>query len=107
MEFKIEGLDGVLKKLGDLQKRAEELDGTHDILLAELLNPEFLSSCSRFNSLDDLLKSSGFEIKSMEDLKAIPDDAWNKFIRENTSYKSWEEMQQSASTAWARKKLGL
>ena len=106
MEFRIEGLDGVLKKLSDLQKRAEELDGTHEIPPAELLNPEFLSSCSRFISFDDLLEASGFKVKSMEDFKAIPYDKWDEFIRENTSYESLKEMLQSASTEWARKKFG-
>ena len=57
-----------------------------------------LTSCS---------KKSGFKVESQEDFEAIPDDVWDEFIRNNTSFASWKEMLQAAGAAWAKAKLDL
>jgi|GEM_PF-2063916 len=89
------------------EEKAKELDGEQEVPIEQLISAEFLSSCSRFNSFSELLEASGFEGKSKEDFKAIPDDEWDQFIDENTSYQSWAEMLQSAVEKWYRNKLGL
>jgi hypothetical protein len=102
MEFK-----GVKRKLEDLSRRAKELDGSHEIILSELMPPEFVSGCSKFSSLQELFTASGFKIDSIEDFKAIPDDEWDAFIQGATPYENWEEMNTSAIRVWTRKKLSL
>jgi hypothetical protein len=99
--------DQVTKRLNDLSKRAQELDGEHVVPLAELMPPEFMSECSSFQSLDELFKASPFTIDSPEDFKAIPDADWDQFIAQHTSYETWQEMQQAAAKQWTLKKLKL
>ena len=107
MTFRIEGFNELQKKLEEMHRKAEELDGGHSVPISELLTPEFLAGCSSFSTVEELFDASGFEVESPEDLEAIPDSDWEWFIQQNTSYTSWSEMLQNASQAWAFKKMDL
>ncbi len=107
IKVKVTGMDGIKRRLEDLSRRAQELHGNHNVPLSELMPPEFISNCSQFTSLEAMFTASNFKIESIEDFKAIPDDEWDAFIVDNTSYSSWEEMQQDAMKAWVGKQLGL
>jgi hypothetical protein len=107
MSLKTEGFDNVQRKLRDLSRRLQALDGRHEIPLTELLTVGFLASCSRFTSADEMFALSGFKIESAEDFKAIPDAEWDSFIRQNTAYPNWLEMQKAAVAAWTKGRLGL
>lgn len=67
------------KPLEDLVRRARELEGQRSVSVTALLTPEFLSSCSRFASADEMFAASGFRIESAEDFNAIPDAEWDGF----------------------------
>ena len=104
---KIEGLDALQKKLEDVARKAKEIDGKHDVPVSEFLTDGFLSQCTKFSSVEDMFKASGFTIESQEDFAAIPDDQWNDFIRSHSSFDSWQAMLEAAGKEWAQKKLGL
>ena len=91
-----------LKKLA---KNAKDMDGTSQVKLSDLMTSEFISICSDYTDLDNLFSESGFKIESKEDFEAIPDNDWEEFIVNNTSFYSWEEMQKSAMTAYVKKQL--
>lgn len=107
MTMKITGFTELQKKLGDLSRRAQNLEGPRNVPVTELLTPAFLSKCSRFNSAAEMFEASGFAVNSQEDFDAIPDDQWNAFIEQNTSYSNWEEMLKAAGAAWVKRELGL
>jgi hypothetical protein len=107
MDFKITGTGEFQKKLRDLAKRAEQLDGSHEIPLRELLSPSFIAGCSRFASVEELFQASGFTFQSAEHFKAIPESDLNAFIKNNTSFDGWHNMIQVASAEWTKKQLGL
>ena len=96
-----------LKPLEDLARRARELDGQHQVSVANLLTPEFLGRCSRFRSADELFESSGFKVQSAEDFAAIPDAQWDTFINKNSSFATWQAMLDAAVKEWTIKRLGL
>lgn len=98
MNFKINGLD-------DLQKRLKSLSQVQQLSLADLLTPAFVSSCSKFSNVQELFDSSGFRVDSVEDFQAIPDAAWDEYIRDNTTFPDWASMQKQAHTEWAAAKL--
>ena len=96
------------KSNGNLEKlriNLSELPGTSEVKLVDLMNSNFISSCSRYSSLEELFDSSGFKIESKEDFSAIPDDDWNTFIQANTTYENWLEMQKAAMVSYAKAKL--
>lgn len=106
MAIEIKGLKEFQNKLKDMSSRMQKLDGTHEVPLTELLTDIFVSQCSAFSSASALFDASGFKVESKEDFAAIPDDAWNSFIKANTSYASWDDMLQAAVAEWTKKRLG-
>lgn len=104
---RITGLEEFQSKRRELRDRVESLSGEHSVRIFELLSPPFLAGCSLFNSAEELFSKSGFKVKSQADFDAIPDEAWDEFIRENTSVSSWKEMLDAAGAAWVNKRLNL
>ena len=94
-------LDGLRK----LQRRAEEVDGTHQVPLSELLTPTFMRGHSPFDSFEAMLRASPFSVESAEDFKAIPDADWDVFVRQNTRFSSWHEMLSVAGAEWMKERL--
>lgn len=105
MDSRIEGLEHLQKRLEEMAEKAEEMSGNHSVPISELLNPDFLASCSAFSNIEELFEASGFKVETSEDFAAIPESDWEWFIQQNTSYTSWHEMQQAAATIWMKKKL--
>lgn len=107
MSFEMQGLKELQKKLKELEQGAGAVDGKHQVSLTELFHPEFISSCSKFSTVEELFDASGFKIESQEDFQAIPDAEWDAFIKSHTVYENWLEMQKIAAAQWTKRKLGL
>jgi hypothetical protein len=104
---KTDGVSKMKRRLEELRRNAEALDGTHHIPLTELFPVSFLVKNTEFDSLESMFEASGFAVESQEDFEDIPDDEWDSFIREHTHFPSWEEMLSAAVQQWAVRKLGL
>ena len=91
--------------LDQLIKNAKELDGKDQVKLVDLMNPAFISTHSKFTDFDDLLAASGFKVDSAEDFAAIPDDEWDVYIKANTDFENWLEMQKAAGAEYMKSKL--
>jgi hypothetical protein len=102
MKSSFDGLKKLQEKMKDLGD-----EGKQSVPLPELMSPEFMSRCSKFGSIQELFDSSGFKIDSAADFAAIPDEQWDNYIRTNTAYPSWMEMQKAAVADWTKRKLGL
>lgn len=105
--FEIKGLDEVQESLENLAKKAQELDGQHDVPLEELFPPEFLKEHTSVTTVQQLMDESGFTINSQEDFNNIPDEDWDKYIRKVTSFSSWKDMLESAAQEYTIRKLDL
>jgi hypothetical protein len=95
------GFDG----LKDLQEKMDALANKKSVSLSDLLSPNFMASCSSFKNAQELFDKSGFKIDSKEDFAAIPDDAWDKYISQNTKYNSWSDMQRAAHEDWLKRQF--
>src|ERR1700727_1542823 len=102
MSVKVTGLKEFERKLKDIGDRAQKLQGTTDVPLSELLTRDFLKTCSRFSSLSEMFKASGFVITNADDFKAVPDNQWDEFIKENTSFADWNELLSAAVKDWTK-----
>lgn len=105
--FKIEGLDELQKKLDDLAKKAEAIDGQHSVPVSELLTDSFVSQHTSFSSAEEMFKASGFKVETQEDFAAIPDAEWDNYIRSISSFDGWQSMLGAAGEQWAKWQLGL
>jgi hypothetical protein len=46
------------------------------------------------------------EVDTEKDFEQIPEEELNSHIRNNTSFASWEEIQETAVQEWTAKKMG-
>lgn len=99
--------EDALRKLRDLQRKAEQLDGEHSVPLAELFNDEFMLRNTEFPSVKSMLEGSGYKIESNEELANIPEEDWDTFIRSCTRFASWDEMKNAAAQEWVGRTLEL
>lgn len=104
--FKITGLDEAMKKLNDLQRKAEAIN-KQSVPVGEVLTPAFLLRHTPFGSADEMYQASGFKIETPEDFAAIPNEDWDAFIRSISSFSDWKSMLNEAGKEWAAQKLGL
>jgi hypothetical protein len=107
MVIEIKGLGELQEKFSDLSNRLEDLNGTHNIPINDLLTPVFLSGCSAFESADQLFAMSGYELNSQDDFNAIPEEDWVRYINKNTSFTGWQEMLQAAAAMWVKNRMGI
>ena len=100
-------VEDALRKLRDLQRKAEQLDGEHSVSLNEMFPDEFMLRNTEFPSVDSMVQASGFKVESSEDFAAIPDEEWDSFIQARTRFASWDEMKNAAAQEWAARRMGL
>jgi len=105
MKFEIRGSDELVRKLEDLGQAAESLQGEHSVSLETLFPDEFISNHTDFATLEELLASSEFELSSQEAFEAIPDEAWDEFVKSASDFSSWQEMMESAVVLWVSSNL--
>ncbi len=105
--MKIEGFDKLQRKLKQMEKAAKELHGTHSVSFADLFTPSFMQKYTQFQSFEDFLSSSGFEVNSQEDFEAIPDKDMDAYVAKTTDFETWEDMLLKATEKYTFKKLGF
>jgi hypothetical protein len=111
MGFRIElrGLEATKRKFDRLKRNLKALDGPHQIPIRELFTPEFLRKHTKFGTFEDLVRGGGFaesdEPVSAEKFRAIPDDAWDKWIASATDFPNWREMQEAAGAEYIKRKM--
>lgn len=105
--IKITGLDEFTRKLKNLERQVQSLDGIHNIPVTELFPPEFMRRHTDFDTFGEMVDASGFKIESQEDFRNIPDQEWDDFVAERTRFLNWKDMMGAAGKAWASKKLRL
>ena len=93
--------DDLSNMLDDLDKRARELGGEHDVPIEDILTPAFVSSCSEFTSIDAFFGAGGFSFESQEEFERIPEEELNSHVRATTTYGDWDEMLTAAGEQYA------
>lgn len=77
----------------------------YSIPIGELLPASFVGRTTNFESIGELLASSGFDTSTQAAFESIPDDDWDQFIESESIFASWREMLRSAGQDWLAKKL--
>jgi hypothetical protein len=107
MKFEMKGFKQLEKKLKQLEKNANEIDGHNEVPFDEAFNPTFMKRYTKFSDINSFFDASPFTLETQEDLAAIPEDELDIYVAENTSFKSWQDMLGKAGIDWAANKLGF
>lgn len=71
-----------------------QLSGEHITQMSDLCD-RFIRDNTPYSSLRDLLKAGGFKVETREDLAAIPDDAIDAHIANNTRFNNLHDLIQT------------
>lgn len=100
------GFKELENKLNQMQKSAEELDGS-TVALNDLFTKSFMNKYTNYSSFDELLESGNFIVNSQEDFDNIPDSELDLHISQNTKFNTFQDMLDEAGADYALKQLGF
>lgn len=100
-DVNLKGFDELKRKLDKLK----ELEGK--VSLTDILNSEFMSLNTKFQSAEEMFKKSGYKIETEEDFKNIPEKDLDTFIAQNTNFESWDKLLKAGMGEWISKQTGL
>ncbi len=102
-KLSVEGSDQINKNLSRKLEEIESKNGSAP--LREVINQDFLSKHTRFISLDEMFRASGFKVDNQQDLEALPKEELDLFIRSISTFESWKVMLNEAGMEWMKKIL--
>ena len=88
--------------LEKFKKKVQELSGTHQIPLSELLPDEFISQNTTSPTLQALV-----DAVNVNEPSDINSEAFSKFVADNSRFASYTEMLQAGYAEYAKRKLAL
>lgn len=103
--MKLTGFDDFQKRLDEIAKNAQELEGQNEVPFSELFTDIFLKKHTDFDSFEAFENAPIFN--QYDSFEAIPDLEFDIFIKENSKFNNWEEMYSKASEDYIVKKLGF
>lgn len=103
MGIKITGGKEMQRKLERMARNAEALEGTHSVPFDELFTKPFMSQHSKSSSIEGFMTDLG--ISDQESLKTFPEEKLDEKVKAETSFDSWQEMLNAASTAYFKRQL--
>jgi G3E family GTPase len=107
MDEKIQSdaLDEVRRRLQELQRRAEAIQGNEGIPTLELFSERFMNARTSFSSFQTMVEASGIDIK--EDTNELDDrEDWSAFVAANTTFPGWKAMRDAALSEWMDRQFG-
>ena len=108
MKFELKGIDGMLNKLDEMSKKADEYEGEgKEVGFDQLFNKEFLSEFTDFSSIQEFFDKSPFEINSEEDIQNANEKQMADWVTMNTKFSSWGEMFSKAQAEFMAKDIGF
>ncbi len=102
--FDISGLVEFQKEIENMADKVKSLDGAQ-VDFDDLFTKEFMKLHTSVSSFDAFLEQGNFNVETQEDFEAIPDDVFDKHVKENTDFSSWDEMLEAASDEYLNSQL--
>lgn len=99
-------VNGVKKKLEDMERDLEDVEGKQTVSSSELFNQSFMFKYTKYVSFNLMLDESGL-LEKYGDFESFDLEEWDMFIQKNTKFSSWEEMKSEAGKIWVLKHLEL
>jgi len=107
MSVKFKGFDQFNKELKKLEKKTKELKKGASVSFNELFNDRFMSKYTDFNNIDEFFDNSPFTVETNEDFDKIDEHELNEYVRNNSRFSDWADMQGTAGEEWTVKQLGF
>lgn len=92
--------DGTLTVTDNLTRLWEQLTGTQRETLIDfddLFSPSFMREHTQYESFNEFVSESHWEIETETDLDAIPLTEFDRYVAETTQFSSWNGMATTAA----------
>lgn len=107
MTIRFHGVDRFKKRVRELEQRAAALGNVDRVPVSELFTPEFMRRHTDFQTFDEMVAESRYNVESLGDVDRIPEARWDEVVRCGTGFESWAAMRRLAEEGWVRRELGL
>lgn len=104
VKFELKGFEKLSGNLDNLTKEIESFK-EQEVSFNELFSPGFMAKYTQFRTLNEMVAKSPFKVGSEEDFKNIPDEEWDSYVKEKTTFQSWDEMMSKAGEEYLGKKV--
>ena len=104
IKFELKGLEELSKNLDKITKELESFKDQR-VTFNQLFQPAFMAKYTQFRTINEMVEKSPFKVESEEDFKNIPDKEWDNYVKEKTSFQSWDEMMSKAGQEYLGKKV--
>lgn len=104
IKFEMKGLEELSKNLDNLTKKLEPLK-EQEVSFNELFPSTFMMKYTQFKTINEMVEKSPFKVESGADFKNIPDKEWDNYVKEKTSFQSWNEMMSKAGKEYLGEKV--
>ena len=78
----------------NLEKVAEERGNQQAVSYVDLFNQMFMQKNTNFTTIDVFVKELG--LKEFQDIESVAQDVIDNFVKKETKFENWQEMQQRA-----------
>lgn len=87
------------------EKTIDEISKPQKVKLEELLNDQFISSNTDFKTFDDFI--TNLNISTVEDFQNLPEEKLDKLIKNHSSFDTWQDLLEQASSEYLISKFEL
>lgn len=84
--------------LNKVEKEIKKIDNDIKCDFHKLFKDKFIKKHTKFNNSEEFFKYEEFNIKSDEDLKKIPKEDWDCYVKSVSDFENWEDMMASAAS---------
>ncbi|PRY20634.1 hypothetical protein CLV78_1127 [Aliiruegeria haliotis] len=97
--------DLIYNNIDRIMANAQRFRAEGSVSLDHLLDDDFMAKHSRLPSLAEMFALAGEAEVSEQALARIPDDLWDRIVRETSDFATWPEMFSAASQDLVRRRL--
>lgn len=103
MAIHFSGLKDRQQKLRFIRENAGKIRGK--VKMSELFNPAFMRNHTRLSDVREFFDNSGFKVATKADMRAIPDDIWDKYTARVSHFSTWRDMLCTATVEYIQSRL--
>lgn len=103
--IKITGMDEFQRKIDQLRTNAEQIDGTHQVPLAEIFPPAFMRQHSSVPDFETFCRDGGLDMSSTKAFDATSGEKLDNVVKQLTEFPNWEDMKKAGAADWAKRRL--
>jgi hypothetical protein len=89
--------------LMDLQGQKIKQENPNYTTIQDLFNESFMIKHSSFKSFDEFVENGNFQVKTIEDVRIIPEELFDRHVDRKTSFSSWKSMLATANMEYSNR----